>query len=1161
MKLRIFFFAIFSIFIAISTNAQTIKKFSDDQQIFLEELTNFFKEVDNPDDKKIAKEFIEMFTLEWNGGKFNADEKKLMIATCNKMLKKKMKNIPHFRNYLTTIISFKNTNQTEASYKAWEASLDKLINRSTSSLFIDYLEISNNLFTENILYKSSTTIWKSNNSNYIFEYDTVPRIVFPSLDFTCLANNDSAKIYNTKGVYYPTTQIWKGNGGTVTWKRAGLEENAVYAQLSKYSINLKYSKYTADSVNFYNINYFATPLLGVLEEKVLSNMTADKATYPRFDSYDKRLKIKSIFPSVDYDGGFSMSGAKLLGAGDDKQDAYFTFYREGKEFVKTGAKNYIIRKDKISSEDASVAIYWEEDSIYHPGLQMKYLNDKRELSFIRSNQGIAKTPFFDTYHKLDMYVEVMNWKLDEPIIKMSTIKGTGIEGEADFESYNYYSEARYYKIMGIDETHPLSDLRKYAKLKDTNIVYVPDYAKSRNIDLSQIQAQMITLANLGFVSYDIDKDKVYIKEKLGNFLLSRVGKIDYDVIQFNSVTTSEVNASINLLNFDLKLNGVKVVHLSDSQNVRIYPTDQKLIVKKNRDFDFEGRVHAGLFDFYGKLFSFNYLKFNIDMPVVDSLVFYVRSFKPNDKGVYTKEKVKSVIEGIKGDLQIDESNNKSGLKSIAKYPLFTSQKDSYVYYDKKPIWGGVYTRDRFYFHIDPFVIDSLDDITTEGIGFDGNFVSADIFPDFDESLKVQPDYSLGFVRLTPEGGFQAYKGKGIFDSIVDLSNKGLRGNGTLKYLTSVSKSNNFIFFPDSMNADVQNFELVEVKSGTEYPPVIGQDVYEHWMPYNDLMTITKKQKPIEMYNNEAVMNGSLYLTPKNLTGSGMMVFSDAEMDSKLFKYKNRVFDADTADFRLRSYDLSALAFSTYNYKSHIDFDARKGEFKSNGGGSKVDFPINKYICYMDEFDWYMDKEEIDLVNSKSNRTEQLNKLSLEELADLDLSGSEFVSVHPQQDSLRFFSPRAKYNLRESIIYAKDVKLIKVADAAIFPGDGNVTIFKDAEMKTLTDAKILANTASKYHTIYDADIKITAKNNYTATGMYDYVTSDTALYPIYFNKIGVDTAIQTFADGAISDTSKFQLSSEFDYAGGVHLTASNRFLTFNGAFNITHDCDTAYRSWV
>ncbi len=1162
MKFRYLVILPLLLMLSFTAKPQQIKKFSDDPVTFLQELTTFFQDIDNPDNKKIAKEFIEKFTIEWNGGKFSGDEKKEMISTCSKMLKKKMKPIPHFKNYLSAIIGFNNTNQSDASFKAWEASLDKLINRSTSSQFIDYLDISNSLFTENVLYKSSTTKWKSNNNNYIFEYDTIPRIVFLTMNISCYANNDSANIYNTKGIYYPTLLKWEGRGGKVLWKRAGFDENEVYAELDRYTIILQYSKYTADSVKFYNKNFFKNPLLGKLEEKVLADQNEEKASYPRFDSYDKRLKITSIFPNIDYDGGFSMHGGKLMGSGNENQDAYLTFYREGKIFVKTGAKTYIIRKDKISSERASVTIYWEKDSIFHPGIQMKYLNNKKEFSLLRSKEGVAETPlFYDTYHKLDIDIEALYWKMDQPLIEMKMIKGVGTESEANFESYNYYKADRYDKLIGIDETHPLSDLKKYAKSKNTNVVSVPEYAAYLKIELTQIEALMLKLANMGFVAYDIDKDKVYIKEKLYNFLLSKAGKIDYDVLQFNSFTNGQSNATLNLLNFDLKLNGVKKVYLSDSQKVFIYPKDGQLIVKKNRDFEFDGVISAGMFDFYGKLFSFNYDKFKIDMPVIDSMAFYVKSFKPDENGKKSLIKVKSTIEGIKGNLQIDAPNNKSGLAPFSLYPQFNSLKDSYVYYDKKSIQKGVYNRDRFYFHVNPFEIDSLDNISTQAIKFSGNFVSADIFPDFDQSLSVQPDYSLGFVGLTPASGYPAYKGKGTYDSIVDLSNRGLRGNGTLKYLTSISKSDAFIFYPDSMNADVKYCYINEQKSGVEYPTVIGEDVYEHWMPYLDILTITKKQKPIAMYDTGAKLHGSLYLTPTSLTGRGTMAFNDAEMDSKVFKFKNRTFDCDSADFKLKTYDLSELALSTYNYKAHVDFDKRKGEFKSNGGSSKVEFPLNMYICLIDEFDWFMDKEEIELANTSNKYGDKLNNLSLKELADIDISGSEFVSIHPDQDSLRFLSPRAKYNLKENIIYAMDVKIIKVADAAISPDKGDVTILKKAEMKPLINAQILANTTTKYHTIYNAFVNILSRKNYSASGTYEYIDENGTKFPINMEKIGVDTTLQTYGTGIISDTSKFKLSPDFDYTGEVKLLASNEFLNFKGAFKIKHDCDTLLNPWI
>jgi hypothetical protein len=60
---------------------------------------------------------------------------------------------------------------------------------------------------------------------------------------------------------------------------------------------------------------------------------------------------------------------------------------------------------------------------------------------------------------------------------------------------------------------------------------------------------------------------------------------------------------------------------------------------------------------------------------------------------------------------------------------------------------------------------------------------------------------------------------------------------------------------------------------------------------------------------------------------------------------------------------------------------------------------------------------------------------------------------------------------------------------------------------------------------------------------------------------VDTTLQTYGSGLISDTSKFQLSPSFDYAGGVKLAASNEFLNYSGAFKIKQDCDTLFRPWI
>ena len=89
-----------------------------------------------------------------------------------------------------------------------------------------------------------------------------------------------------------------------------------------------------------------------------------------------------------------------------------------------------------------------------------------------------------------------------------------------------------------------------------------------------------------------------------------------------------------------------------------------------------------------------------------------------------------------------------------------------------------------------------------------------------------------------------------------------------------------------------------------------------------------------MYNDQSLFSGTLGLTPAGMKGNGTIRIRDSEMDSKYFNFKQHTFDALIANFRIKSYDLAVLTISTKNYKAHFDFDARKGEFKSNIGISQ-----------------------------------------------------------------------------------------------------------------------------------------------------------------------------------------------------------------------------------
>ena len=145
-----------------------------------------------------------------------------------------------------------------------------------------------------------------------------------------------------------------------------------------------------------------------------------------------------------------------------------------------------------------------------------------------------------------------------------------------------------------------------------------------------------------------------------------------------------------------------------------------------------------------------------------------------------------------------------------------------------------------------------------------------------------------------------------------------------------------------------------------------------------------------------------------------------------YTYETDAILADTCEFRLVSQNsnLDELSFKTQNLNARVDFETRMGEFKSNSGESFVTFPENEYICYMDQFNWYMDSDDLEMENSKQAQSD----INID--TDLDLQTSNFFSINPDQDSLNFGSAKARFDIKKKRIICNEIEFIKVADSRI-----------------------------------------------------------------------------------------------------------------------------------
>ena len=1095
--------------------------------------------------------------------KFSEYQTAEIFNMCDLMLLKRMKAMPDFRDYITALLGLIISDQNEDSFDAWNATLNKLMSGNRKS-FGSFLTTSNNLFLYGSIYVSKGTTWTGTSKNFTFDYDSLPKIVFANpMTLYCISKRDTAFIYETKGVFYPKSNRFYGVGGKVNWRRAGVPEKQSYALLNKYSIHLQSSHYEADSVTYFNSKYFDYALKGKLEEKLQADIDTNNAGYPRFRSYSKRVKIESIMPNIDFDGGFFIKGAKFIGQGTAEERAKLVFKYNEKKTMEVSSENFSISDDRMVSGDAAIYIFLKNDTIFHPTLQFKYLKENNEITLFRDKKGLSLSPYYDSYHDVDIDVEWMRWKINEPEIQMSAIIGSSTH-EMHLESSNLYDEEKFMALQGMAEQHPLYIVKRYVDTRNNknNVFYFEGFADFVHMENTDVQIMLINLATAGFLIYDVTGGKITVQPRLFHYLYSKSKKVDYDNISIHSDIAEKPNATLSLLDHDMVVRGVGKVTLSASRKVFIYPSHGELVLHQNRDITFGGAVKAGMMECFGKSFDFKYDDFKIDIVNADSIRFFA-PLKEQDKesGQIKMERVKSTIEHVNGNILIDKPNNKSGLKtdSFPQFPIFNSTTDSYVYFDKRNELGPVYDRSKVFFHVLPFTLDSINTLSRESIELEGSFASGGIFPDFDEKLKVMDDHSFGFTHPAPKEGVPIYGGKATYFMDINVSNRGIRGDGKLDYLTSTTYSKDFIFYVDSVNAVAQSFEIREQKAGTEYPSAKGENDRIHFEPYKDKMLSSKIDKAIEMYGNQAKLNGTLIYGPQKLGGYGVVDFENAELSSKDFNFKNRIFQADTSDFKLKAAETTdgGIAFATKNVNSKIDFDKREGEFIANGGASFVDFPVNQYVCYMDQFKWFMDKYELELSTSKGEAKTSEGTAGAN---DLDLSGSEFISTHPKQDSLKFISPKANFDIRNYVIKAHEVKYINVADARVYPSDGEVVVEKAAKMRSLDSAKIVANNLTQYHTILNSHIDIHAKRDYDASGDYDYVDAEGGKQIIHFANIRVDTTYQTIASGVVEEVQLFTLSPQFAYKGKASIAANKKGILFEGGARLKHDCSKD-KPWI
>lgn len=1215
MKKAIIF--IFSILISVTLLSQS-QYFSD--SLYIEELGTLLEPTFriHPEVEQEYTTFLE----HWQGA--SIDNYKFGIVYVSNSLKDNYgKAYPHFYHYISTLNALIAKNDLNY-YTEWEVGLVSVTMSNKIKNIAEYLETSNLLIKDSIISQSPTVTWKTNSTDYEINNDPNTQELYITFkndfDLTCFNTTgqkvDTIFLQNTKGTCFPIQKKFIGDYGKIPWTQAGLSANQAYATFENYEIPLTVSKITIDSVLFTYTDYNISNEPGNLEIKL--NQTGAKDVSPTFISFNN-IEINDFFQDVIFSGHIKLQGNKFMGISANQKPAQITINSNGQRVANLKSNSFEIIKDSVIysvNTNFSFLLNSMQDSIYQQNLIVRYtsshdtslfrsalinnINDGPMLIMQRARKGLGTAPFSDTYHQMDLYVEQAIWGKDDSIMYFLTSKESPVDFAA-FESHDYFNQSDFDYFSGAT-TDKFNHLAAIKSLRDENnldVISASQYQAyvtskySRQFPLQSINTLFSQLSRAAFVSYDQYSEEITVLPKLDRYLSNNSRKKfqrsnfdDYDELVVFSKHKDAINAKLNLINNDLKIFNVEPFNITSK--LTVYP--EGFTVQKNREFNFDGYVGAGLSLYECTHFKFNYD--NFDIQFVDTARLRIAVQDSTGK----KEKVTTPIDGLQGSIIINDDNNKSNtLPAKDSLPKLITTAKSKIYYNDfaaqfADSTAGVSFNQQFYFEVDEIDLDSLNSLSTE-LTFSGTMHTGLFDPLKVDSISLKPtgdgQYSLGFTKCTQgddtlKDGLEFKDGR--FFGCFELNDQGLFGNGYIIYHSSYVHCNNFAFLPnqvkgqaDTVIIDRQTFAS---NASEDIPLVTGFNVNFDWL--YEMNFKSSSNSNLIMYadklDNPGDLEGELIYHKDIMYGKGVFKFLDADIIDTNFVFKNSTFDAKTCDFNLKAGNNTT--FKTRNLDGHVDINDEVGSFYSNDDTTRIVFDENKYVCIMDHFLWKIGEGIVNIGGVMPGQDTSNYVTSIDDKIaqkqnnnDVKLFGTILMGMI---DTLQFNAASTTYKLGQGVIVADDVQKIKIADAMVYP-KGEVTILKDGVIDTIKNISFdfpykvfFPEKKQDYlYNMHNADIVIKNRFDYTAFHalyFYPYQSQE-----IVFDKVFVENApkkvkIRTkvdFADlksfGTKStkqaiDTIRLNDDFYYDGAGKIKVIADQKHLIFDGFTTFNQTCN-------
>ncbi|HCC69614.1 MAG TPA: hypothetical protein DEQ09_00455, partial [Bacteroidales bacterium] len=150
--------------------AQTRSSFSGDTDSFSSELITFM----GPNLHEEQTAMLNSFVTAWDSTLIDHKSKQLIVSASMSIESKRLRAVPHFIDYIETMMVFINYDIDIEKFNLWLEGLVNLSNQTNSRIsdISSFINAADGLIRDKIIYSSNSVTWKTTSNRFTFSNDT-----------------------------------------------------------------------------------------------------------------------------------------------------------------------------------------------------------------------------------------------------------------------------------------------------------------------------------------------------------------------------------------------------------------------------------------------------------------------------------------------------------------------------------------------------------------------------------------------------------------------------------------------------------------------------------------------------------------------------------------------------------------------------------------------------------------------------------------------------------------------------------------------------------------------------------------------------------------------------------------------------------------------------